>query len=141
MGHHLEQCTIYAVDFDGTLCEHKFPDIGAPNMKLIKWLISKRNEGDKVILWTNRMGERLKEAVKWCEEKGLFFDAVNDNIPEVMERYKEILNGKPPSRKITADIFIDDAACSEGLPFTGSTTETCGGCQGCSTDCWRSTQL
>lgn len=128
MGQHLENCTIYAVDFDGTLCEHKFPDIGAPNEKLIKWLIEKRNAGDKVILWTNRMEPYLDNAVAWCKEQGLTFDAVNDNIPEIMERYKGVLNGKPASRKITADIFIDDAACNTGLPF---------GNPGClMKDCW-----
>lgn len=128
MGHHLDDCTIYAVDFDGTLCKQKFPDIGAPNTVLIEWLINRRKAGDKVILWTNRMEPYLENAVAWCAEKGLFFDAVNDNIPEIMEKYKDILNGKPASRKITADVFIDDAACNAGLPF---------GEPGCAMDgCW-----
>ncbi len=129
MKQHLDGCMIFAVDFDGTLCEHEFPEIGRPNEKLIGWLIKRRKAGDKVILWTNRMGEYLDNAVKWCEEKGLIFDAVNDNVPEIMEKYKDILNGKPPSRKITADVFIDDAACNDGLPF---------GRPGCGIEnCWR----
>lgn len=128
MGHHLDNCNIYAVDFDGTLCESRFPDIGAPNTKLINWLIRKQNAGDKVILWTNRMGERLRDAVEWSRGHGLVFDAVNENIPEIMERYKEILNGEPPSPKITADVFIDDAACGEGLPFNRSSCKM--------DDCW-----
>lgn len=128
MGHHLKDCTIYAVDFDGTLCEHKFPDIGAPNERLIQWLIDRQKAGDKIILWTNRMEPYLDNAVAWCAEKGLHFDAVNANLPEIMERYKDVLNGKPESRKITADVFIDDAACNTGLPFMNP---------GCSTDsCW-----
>lgn len=117
MGHHLNNCTIYAVDFDGTLCEHRFPDIGRPNLKLIEWLIRKREEGDKLILWTNRVGQYLDNAVSWCVERGLEFDAVNTNLPEIMKRYETILNGQPPSPKITADVFIDDAACGIGLPF------------------------
>lgn len=117
MKRHVDGFTIYAVDFDGTLCTHKFPGIGEPNWKLIKWLIAKREAGDKIILWTNRMGEALDEAIEWSNEKGLYYDAVNENIPEVMERYKHILKGRKASPKITADVFIDDAACNIGLPF------------------------
>lgn len=120
MGQHLKDFTIYAVDFDGTLCEHNFPDFGAPNEKLIEWLIEKRKAGDKVILWTNRMGEHLEAAIDWCKERGLTFDAINENIPEIMEMYKDILKGRPASPKITADVFIDDAACGEGLPYNNS---------------------
>ncbi len=127
MGHHLKDCTIYAVDFDGTLCENKFPDIGVPNEKLIRWLIEKQKQGDKIILWTNRVGPYLEKAVKWCSERQLYFDAVNENIPEIIEFYKHILNGFPASPKVTADVFIDDAACREGLPFKnpGCHIETC----------------
>lgn len=127
MGKHLEHCLIYAVDFDGTLCESRFPEIGSPNMHLIEWLIEFRKAGNKVILWTNRVGHLLDNAVNWCAAHGLEFDAVNDNLPEVVELYKD-LNGNSPSRKITADIFIDDAACSEGLPFGGSKGCTMVGC-------------
>ncbi len=59
---------IYAVDFDGTLCESRWPGIGAPNTKLIEYLIKKRKEGAKVILWTCRVEEKLQEAVEWCKE-------------------------------------------------------------------------
>ena len=62
---------IYAVDFDGTLCESKWPGIGAPNKKLIQHLIQRRTEGAKVILWTCRVEEHLKEAVDWCSKFGL----------------------------------------------------------------------
>lgn len=113
MGRFLENCTIYAVDFDGTLCESKYPGFGAPNNKLIQYLIDRRKMGDKVILWTNRTDSYLEDAVKWCNEKGLFFDAVNKNIPEIIEKFKPIT----PSPKVTADIFIDDLACNCGLPF------------------------
>lgn len=129
MKRHLDWCTIYAVDFDGTLCKDIFPDIGEPNETLIEYLIKCKKNGDKIILWTNRVGEHLERAIKWCTERGLVFDAVNDNIPEVMEKYKDILKGQPASRKITADVFIDDAACNSGLPFKDP---------GCSVEkCWR----
>ena len=99
-----------AVDFDGTLCEFAFPDIGeqrrSHKMLMFK-LIQLRNEGHKLILWTNR-GDNdeypvLTEAVEWCRDKGLVFDAVNENLPN-----QKKLSGYSP--KVMADIYIDDRA-------------------------------
>ncbi len=93
---------IIGVDFDGTLCEHKYPEIGKPNLNLISSLIKKRWDGDKLILWTCRDGERLEEAVQWCRNRGLFFDVVNEDLP----RIKKTFTFK--SNKVYADIYIDD---------------------------------
>lgn len=105
---------IYAVDFDGTLCESRWPGIGAPNTKLIEHLIRCRQTGDKVILWTCRIDERLQEAVDWCRSYGLEFDAINDNIPENIEKYGN------NTRKIYASCYIDDLAADRkeyGIPY------------------------
>lgn len=99
--------TIYCVDFDGTLCESVFPGIGSPNMALINHLIKRRKQGNKIILWTCRVGERLKEAVEWCKGYGLEFDAVNENLPEMVEYW----GGE--SRKVFADVYIDDKAVNK----------------------------
>lgn len=99
--------TIYAVDFDGTLAESIFPGIGSPNMALINHLIKRRKQGNKIILWTCRCGERLQEAVEWCRQYGLEFDAVNENLPEMIERFGT------DSRKIHADCYIDDKAANK----------------------------
>ena len=96
--------TIIAVDFDGTLCKNCWPDIGEPNYELIDYLRNCHYSGVKLILWTCREGELLDKAVAWCEERGLFFDAVNDNIPESIEKYGN------NCRKVSADIYIDDRA-------------------------------
>ena len=96
--------TIYAVDFDGTLCESVWPGIGRPNTVLIKHLIKRRREGNKVILWTCRCGSLLEEAVSWCRGFDLEFDAVNENLPEMIEHFGN------DSRKIFADVYIDDKA-------------------------------
>ena len=98
---------IYAVDFDGTLSvgdteEKKWPNIGDPNIDLIKYLIRQRIEGNKVILNTNRTDKLLVEAVRFCRAQGLEFDAINMNLPEIILAY-----GKD-SRKISADFYIDD---------------------------------
>ena len=94
---------IIAVDFDGTLADTDATKIYSPNTKLINYLIDRRNNGDKIILWTCREGSRLNQAIEWCKQQGLEFDAVNDNLP----RYKAL--GLNP-RKIFANIYIDDAA-------------------------------
>lgn len=93
---------IMGVDFDGTLCYSQWPDLGEPNSTLINFLKEWRNNGKKLILWTCRAGEALENALIWCKEQQLEFDAVNDNIPEVIEMYGS------NSRKITCDYYIDD---------------------------------
>ena len=94
---------IIAVDFDGTLCGEIYPEVGTPNMQLIDALIKRRMTGDKLILWTCREGEPLVKAVNWRNKLGLYFDAVNDNLPETIEMWGN------NSRKITADLYIDDS--------------------------------
>ena len=108
--------TIYAVDFDGTLCESVFPGIGEPNIALITHLIKRRKQGNKIILWTCRVGERLQEAVDWCRGYGLEFDAVNENLPEMVEKWGG------DTRKILADVYIDDKAVNKPkycIPYKG----------------------
>ena len=94
---------IIAVDFDGTLCENKWPEIGEPNTNLIGYLIEMRKSfGAKIILWTCRVGEMLDKAVNWCSEHRLEFDAVNENLPHIVERFGS------DTRKIFANVYIDD---------------------------------
>ena len=93
---------IIAVDFDGTLCYSSWPELGEPNTMLIDYLLQEKAAGNKLILWTCRAGKALAEATKWCHEQGLSFDAVNDNLPEIVELYGN------NSRKITCDLYIDD---------------------------------
>lgn len=95
---------VIAVDFDGTLSIGEWPNIGPANEVLISFLKQRAEKGDKLILWTCREGDALQEAVRWCEREGLVFDAVNDNIPEMIERYGT------NSRKVSCDYYIDDRA-------------------------------
>ena len=82
---------IIAVDFDGTLCENKWPEIGMPNEELIEYLKKRQANGEKLILWTSRNEEQTKEAVEWCKKYGLIFDAVNDNVESYYEGETDIL--------------------------------------------------
>lgn len=93
---------IVAVDFDNTLCFSNWPDLGEPNVRLIRALKELRQNGNKLILWTCRNGMDLQRAVAWCEQQGLQFDAINENLPETIALYGG------DSRKITADYYIDD---------------------------------
>lgn len=95
---------IIAVDFDGTLSLGEWPNNGPANTELIGFLKERRKGGDKLILWTCREGNALQEAVKWCAKEGLEFDAINDNIPEMIELYGT------NSRKVSCDYYIDDKA-------------------------------
>ena len=93
---------VFAVDFDGTLSFGQWPECGPANTGLIEFLKQRKTGGDKLILWTCREGSDLSAAVDWCSNKGLTFDAVNDNLPEVIEMY----GGN--SRKVSCDFYIDD---------------------------------
>ena len=97
------QDTIIAIDFDGTLCEDKWPNIGTMNDELILWLVWRQRHGANIILWTCREGEKLDEAVNACEHQGLFFDAVNENLDSTVNLY----GGNRP-RKVFATEYIDD---------------------------------
>lgn len=98
----LKPAKIIAVDFDGTLCENKWPEIGAANEELIEYLRDRQKNGDKLILWTCRVEDMLRKAVEWCKEKELVFDAVNENLPEIIENFGS------DTRKIFANEYIDD---------------------------------
>lgn len=104
---------VIAVDFDGRLCENRWPEIGEPNTEAIEELKTRKAMGAKLILWTCRAGERLEEAVKACESWGIEFDAVNEPLPEQIEKFGN------DGRKVFADEYWDDKAvpveaCKEG---------------------------
>jgi hypothetical protein len=96
-----ENSKIIAVDFDGTIVEHKYPAIGKEMLFAFATLKALQQKGHKLILWTYRVGRTLDDAVNYCKENGVEFFAVNKNYPE--EKMDETT-----ARKINADIFIDD---------------------------------
>lgn len=92
-----------AVDFDGTIVENRYPEIG-PEMpfatETLKMLI---REHHRIILWTVREGETQEAAIEWCRQRGVEFYAVNKDYPEEQRDVNQNY-----SRKLKADIFIDD---------------------------------
>lgn len=98
--------SVYAIDFDGTLCENQYPQIGSPKPEVIEYVKNLKRQGNIIILWTCRTGKALEDAVSWCKDKGIEFDKVNENVKEVIKEYSE------DSRKILADYYVDDKAIS-----------------------------
>ena len=92
---------VYAIDFDNTLAYTRFPEIIAPNKKIVAFAKALRAQGHKIILWTSRAGEDLTAAVEWCKQQGIIFDAVNEPLPEQIKRWGN------DTRKIYADFYID----------------------------------
>lgn len=103
---------IIAVDFDGTIVEHKYPEIGCELPFATDSLRKLTEQGHRLILWTVRRGELLQQAVDWCKARGVEFYAVNKNFPE------EEVEGENMYGKINAELFIDDRNLG-GLPNWG----------------------
>ena len=101
-----------AIDFDGTIVEHRYPQIGPEIPFAIDTLKMLMQERHRLILWTVREGRLLEEAVEWCRQRGVEFYAVNQDYPE------EEKGDKGFSRKLKADLFIDDRNLG-GLPDWG----------------------
>lgn len=98
---------VIAVDFDGTIVEHRYPQIGKELPFAVSTLrqLQKEQPDLRLILWTVREGELLRQAVDWCAERGLTFFAVNSNYPEELPTESSAGQG---CRKVTADLYIDD---------------------------------
>ena len=103
---------VIAIDFDGTIVEHRYPEIGKEIPFSVETLKMLQQDRHKLILWTVREGHLLDEAVQWCKERGLEFYAVNRDYPE------ETREDRGFSRKLKADMFIDDRNLG-GLPDWG----------------------
>ncbi len=101
-----------AVDFDGTIVEHRYPEIGREIPFAIETLKLLSKEGHRLILWSVREGHLLDEAVAWCRERGLEFYAVNKDFPEENTKHDNY------SRKLKVELFIDDRNVG-GLPDWG----------------------
>jgi len=103
-----------AVDFDGTIVRHRYPEIGSEIPFAVQTLKMLTREGHHIILWSVREGDLLQEAVDWCRERGLEFYAVNRDFPE-----EDAAKNMHYSRKLKVDMFIDDRNVG-GLPDWGT---------------------
>lgn len=95
-----------AIDFDGTIVDHKFPDMGKPVPGAIEWMKIWHDAGGKLILWTMRSdgqdnGDVLQQAVDYCDEHDVEFFDVNGNSTQ---------SPWTDSPKAYAKVYIDNAA-------------------------------
>lgn len=91
---------ILAIDFDGTICEKDFPAAGKPHKGAIEALKEFTSHPKiKIILYTCREDDALKNALDLLTSKGIHFDAVNE--PLLMHKGQ---------RKPFADLYLDDKA-------------------------------
>ncbi len=102
-----------AVDFDGTIVQDRYPEIGSEYPFAIQTLKMLLEEGHQLILWTVREGKTQEEAVEWCRQRGIEFYAVNKDFPE-----EDVEKNTSYSRKLKADVFIDDRNVG-GIPDWG----------------------
>lgn len=102
---------IIAVDFDGTIVTHEYPEIGKPVPGAISTLKALIENGHQVFLWTMRgnakdvytQRDTLKEALDWLKDRGV--DIEGNYSPEQFST----------SPKQYAKLYIDDA--SFGCPL------------------------
>ena len=101
-----------AVDFDGTIVEDRYPDIGPLIPEARNVLRKYKDAGGKVILWTCRTGADLMTAIRFLRQNEIYVDAANSHLPENMEafrrRFPHVPDRDVESRKIPADMYIDD---------------------------------
>ena len=109
---------IVAFDFDGTLCDHKFPEIGEELPGAITTLKALQKNGHQLFLWTMRghpdlsrfphvhkdTGEyipqdTLQEALDWLAARGITKIGVNKSPAQFSTSLKQY-----------AAYYIDDAA-------------------------------
>lgn len=105
-----KQSLVIAIDFDGTIVEHRYPFIGRVRPFAFETMEALQIKGHRLILWSHRAGKKLDEAVKFCSSHGIEFYAVNKNYPEEVWDEND-------SRKILADIYIDDRNVGGILPW------------------------
>lgn len=108
---------LIAVDFDGTIVEDKYPQIGKERIFAFDTLKALQSKGYMIILWTCRSGQLLTEAVEFCRQHGVEFYAVNSNYQG------EIIDGDDFMRKIDVDMYIDDRNYG-GIPSWGEIYQT-----------------
>lgn len=105
---------IIAVDFDGTIVEHRYPEIGNERLFATDTLKALLREGHQLVLWTVREGKLLDDAIQWCRQRGIEFYAVNKDFPE-----EDVNKNMHYARKLRVDLFIDDRNVG-GLPDWGT---------------------
>jgi uncharacterized HAD superfamily protein len=93
---------VIAIDFDGTICESHWPEIGHEIPGAVQTIKRLHKHGHKIIIWTCRTGDALDKVIHWLIQHRVPYDAINANLPERIKAYKG------DTRKVSADLYVDD---------------------------------
>jgi len=106
----MKRSRVIAVDFDGTVVTHMYPQIGKEADDAVRVLKRVIEAGHRIVLWTCREDDPeggklnyLGKAVAWMYESGLSVDTVNDTRPQ-----DDFRNPTGLRRKVLADLYVDD---------------------------------
>ena len=100
---------ILALDFDGTIVENTYPQIGKLKLNAKEIINLLHEEGHEIIINTCRAGIYEGHVYTFLQEQGIHYDYINSNLPHQIESFKQ------DCRKISADIYIDDKSLG-GIP-------------------------
>ena len=100
---------VIAIDFDGTICELKFPEVGEMRPMADFYIRKLYSEGHHIVINTCRSGKYEGMAEDFLKENNIPYHYINSNMPYLIEQYGQ------DCRKISADIYVDDK-CLMGLP-------------------------
>lgn len=100
---------ILSIDFDGTICERNYPEVGEFREDAAYYMMKLYDDCHVIIINTCRSGKYEGMAQDFLDENGIRYHYINSNLPELITQYGQ------DCRKISADIYIDDK-CLMGLP-------------------------
>lgn len=100
---------IISIDFDGTIVENKYPDIGNPIPMAIPVINAWKKRGHTIIINSCRCGIHQARMEAWLIRNHVPHDYINENAPERIAQYG------CDCRKISADIYIDDKSIERVL--------------------------
>jgi len=90
------------IDFDGTIVEAKWPEIGEMKPNALTVINRLYDAGHKIVVNTCRVDQYAAAAYSWLVDNGFKFHAFNENLPELIEFYGS------DTRKLSGDVYIDD---------------------------------
>jgi histidinol phosphatase-like enzyme len=98
-----------ALDFDGTIVEENYPNIGELRAEAKYYINKLYDDGFTIIINTCRSGVFAENAKNFLIKNKIRFHYFNENDPVLIKQYSS------DCRKISADVYIDDR-CLTGLP-------------------------
>lgn len=97
----MRKLKVIAVDFDGTIVEHNFPEIGKMKENVVAKMRKWYEEGHTICIWTCRTDQYEQDARKYLADNNIPFHYFNENPTSSFG---------DGCRKILAHVYLDDRA-------------------------------